>query len=139
MSVFLKHYMQDGANYQARAVLAVLQHHDGIESSFKDGQYKAEIYVSRWENCREQGYVVSLRNDNGKQLNIAWFEHRNTDSIHAIKWVQKTINAPTISTADFGDIYKDKPDTSHMVHYGEYNNMAQWIWEQLTNHWESKE
>ena len=68
--------------------------------------------VARWENCREQGYVISLRLPTySKQLNIAFFEHRNTDSICAIVWEQRTLNSPTIETAEFGDVYKTKWDT----------------------------
>ena len=88
--VKLSHYMQDGACYQARAVLMFLQAECGeIEESYdrEKEYYKAIVSVARWENCREQGYVVSLRSeDRSKQLNIAFFEHRNSDAICAIKW-----------------------------------------------------
>ena len=55
-------YMDDGANCQAKAVLAYLSHNDGIEESWDTEQkrYTAEPKVARWENCREQGYVISL-------------------------------------------------------------------------------
>ncbi len=119
----LKHYMQDGANAQARAVLALLQ--DDIDED-------REVRVSRWENCREQGYVISVLSPNFReQLNIAFFEHRNSDLIHAVKWQQTTINAPTIDTAKFGDIYKDKYDTSFSVGYREIAKMTKWIVEQI--------
>ena len=131
----LKEYLQDGANYQARAVLMFLQSFAGdIESSWnkETKKYETEVKVARWENCREQGYVVSLRSkDYGKQLNIAFFEHRNSDSIHAVKWEQNTLNSPTIDTAKFGDIYKDKYDTSFDVSYHKAPEMAQWIADQL--------
>ena len=133
----LSHYNDDGANFQAKGVLAFLQS-ASIESSWNKEyhRYDAEIKVSRWENCREQGYVVFLV-CNHKQLNIAFFEHRNLDSIHAVKWEQITLNSPTINTANFGDIYKDKYDTSFSVPYGEVVIMANWIEEQLTEFWET--
>ena len=120
MSVNLKSYMQDGANPQAKAVLAFLQYYIGEDRN---------VMVARWENCREQGYVVSLNSYNyRRQLNIAFFEHRNSDAIHAVKWEQKTINTPNIDTAEFGDdVYTHKGDTSKSVGYGEVSEMAQWI------------
>jgi hypothetical protein len=133
-------YNNDGANHQARAVLAMLQGTDClVENSWNAGhrKYDAEPKVARWENCREQGYVISLRTkDFKKQLNIAFFEHRNSDSICAVKWEQSTLNSPTIDTAEFGDVYKDKYDTSHDVGYGEVMKMAEWIKHELEKFWE---
>lgn len=133
----LENYLEDGANYQARATLMFLQRDANIEESW-NAEYKtydAEIKVARWENCREQGYVVSLRNKKREQLNIAFFEHRNSDSICAIKWQQESINTLTIDNAKFGDVYKDKYDTSHSVEYGKAYEMAEWIIKELTEHW----
>lgn len=130
--------MNDGANYQAKAVLAFIQRMT-IEESWNDDtkQYDAKAKVARWENCREQGYVISLWNKNSDQLNIAFFEHRNTDSICAVKWQQNSINSPTIGTAKFNGIYKDKWDLSHSVGYGEVLEMANWIEEQFTEFWKA--
>jgi len=125
----LQNYMDDGANHQAKAVLAFMQVHDGM----------AQPEVARWENCREQGYVISMKNENGDQINIAFFEHRNTDSICAVEWKQNTTNAPTIDTAVFGNVYKDKFDVSHRVGYGQISEMANWIWSRLEAHLEKKE
>jgi hypothetical protein len=134
----LKTYLRDGAGHQARAVLAILQESADIEDSWDDTykEYCAKPKVARWENCREQGYIVSLRSKNyGKQLNIAFFEHRNSDSICAVRWEQYAINSITISNAKFGDIYRDKHDVSFMVEYGEIVEMAEWIERQLADFW----
>tara|TARA_B100000809_G_C14765198_1_gene397324 strand:- start:54 stop:497 length:444 start_codon:yes stop_codon:yes gene_type:complete len=134
----LENYLEDGADHQARATLMFLQRNGGnIEESWNDEwkRYDAEIQVGRWENSREQGYVVSLRNKKLEQLNIAFFEHRNTDDICSVKWQQVCMNTPTIDSAKFGDVYKDKYDTSHSVGYGKAYEMAEWIIKQLTEHW----
>lgn len=136
----LKHYLQDGANGQARAVLMYLQYvmGSGIEESWSDEHkcYMARPEVARWENCREQGYVVSLRSkDYRRQLNIAFFEHRNSDNIGALKWEQHSLNSVNIDTAEFGDVYKSKWDISKSVDYGEIAAMAEWIKEELANFW----
>jgi hypothetical protein len=133
----LNNYLDDGAGAQAQAVLAFLRDF-AVEESWNSKHllYDAVIKIGRWENCREQGYVVSLTNPNHQQLNIAWFEHRNTDSIHAVMWEQHTINTPTIDTAVWPDnIYRDKYDTSFDVRYGQVVKMADWIGKQLTAFW----
>lgn len=134
----LNNYMQDGANKQARAVLCLLQGMTIEESWNKaSSRYDAEIQVARWENCREQGYIVMLSRPHHKTLNIAFFEHRNSDSICAIKWHQNNFpNSPTIDTADFGgECYKDKWDVSHTVGCGRADEMAEWIEGELCSFW----
>lgn len=133
----LNQYLQDGANHQARAVLCYLQGFSVEESWNKEfSRYEAEPNVSRWENCREQGYVITMRAKNGKCVNIAFFEHRNSDEICAIKWTQSLINAPTIDTAEYGGaVYKDKWDVSKSVKPGQIDEMSQWISDELTAFW----
>jgi len=134
----LKDYMKDGANYQAKAVLAFLQAGFYIEDSWckERKEYKARAEVARWENCREQGYVVSMRSeDYSRQLNIAFFEHRNYDNICAVKWEQCSMKSLTIDTANFGDVYQTKWDTSHSVGYGNIVKMSDWIVEQFRDFW----
>jgi len=133
----LINYLNDGANHQAKAVLAFIQDIT-IEESWneKKRDYDAEINVARWENCREQGYVLMLRSKNYcRQLNIAFFEHRNSDAICAVKWEQSTMNTPNISDAKFGNVYKDKYDVSHTVNYGQVLEMAEWIEKTLLEFW----
>lgn len=126
----------DGSNHQARAVLAYLQSHDGIESSWNNEikQYLAEPEVNRWHNCREQGYVISMRGGDFqcKQINIVFYEHRNSDSICALMFEGSYVNPPTIDNLP-EDVYKDKYDYTHSVEYGKPAEMAEWIIMQLTN------
>jgi len=134
----LFNYLEDGANYQAQAVLAYLKSYGEIEKSWNDDllEYAAKPKIAKWENCREQGYVVYMRSKNFlKQINIAWFEHRNSDNICAIEWQQVSLNSLTIDTAKFGDVYKDKWDVSKTVGYGECVKMADWIYNELIAFW----
>jgi len=129
---------EDGANYQARAVRAYLSMYDGIDESYDKEwhRHKAEPKINRWHNGREQGYVISMKNnDYSRQINIAFFEHRNSDNICAIEWEQFTLNPPTIENADFGNVYKDKYDVSHQVNVGMASEMANWIFQRLTDFW----
>ena len=126
----LTNYLQDGACNQARAVLPFI--HTEIEESWNNNirDYETYISVGRQENAREQGYVVSIKTDH-KQLNIAFFEHRNSDNIHALGWEQYSLNTITLNDAEFGDLYKDKYDTTFNVAYGEITKLADWINEEF--------
>ena len=136
----LRNYLSDGASAQTKAVLALFQNFEILESyDTKFNKYLADIKVSRWENCREQGYIFSLLSkDFSKQLNITIFEHRNSDNLCAVKWEQKSINSITIDTAQFGDVYKNKYDVSHQVKYGEILKMVEWIEQQFNEFWNEK-
>lgn len=129
---------RSGADAQAEAVFAYLSAKGGIENSWSDAlkKYVARPSVARWHNCREQGFVVSLSSANySRQINIAFFEHRNSDEICAVEWEQRTFNPPTIDTAKFGNVYRDKFDVSHSVSYGRPAEMADWIMARLTAFW----
>ena len=140
MSVPLIQYLNDGASFQAKAVLAYICDiiGEGLENTFNGDKntYDAIPVVARWSNGREQGYVISLENYHEKQINIAFFEHRNSDNICAVEWEQIIYNSPTIDNADFGDKYQDKSNVSKTVEYGEDIKMAEWIVEILTKFWE---
>lgn len=129
----------DGANYQARAVLAYLTKFGGIQESWSHGykRYMAEPQVDRWHNCREQGYVVTLRSETClRQINIAFFEHRNSDDICAVEWEGHHLNPPTINDIPESHPYKDsKYAVTHCVSVGEAEAMADWIFRRLTNFW----
>ena len=140
MNIKLQDYMRDGASPQAKAVLAYLQENDGIEDSWDDEykKYLAEITVNRWENGRERGYVVSMQSyycPNLKQLNIAFFECRSSDNIHAVKWIQKNMNS--IYAWEQVKWDENDPWPSHSVSYGKADVMARWIWKQLENHYKA--
>ena len=126
----------DAAAASAQACRAYLGQHDGIEKSWHNDEYQARPEIARWYNCREQGYVISMRGPNYKgQINIAFFEHRNSDALCAVLWEEITVNPPTIDTAKFGSVYKDKGDVSHSVSYNQPYEMATWIYEQLETFW----
>jgi hypothetical protein len=134
MGMFSLNYM--APNHQAKAVLAYLEMYDGVEPSWdQDAKFYQGVNLAEWHNGRERGYVVMFTNPKREQLNIAFFEHRNSDRICALAWVQNTLNPPTIETAKFGDLYKDKYDVSHSANVGEAMAMADWIYEQLCAHW----
>ena len=140
MSTKLQNYFSDGANCNVQSVLCLLKHKigNGIEESWNDEYktYEADIQVARWENYREQGYIVYLTNKNNEQLNIAFFEHRNSDNLCAVKWIQNSINSLTIENADFKNkVYRDKWDVSVSFNYNQAYELAEWLFNELTKHW----
>jgi len=133
----MNNYLQDGAGNQAKAVLAFLQGRN-IENSWSDNfnEYSAKVNIARWENGREQGYVIWLQNKMAtKQMNIAFFEHRIGDTIVAWAWVKDTYgSSPTIK-----DYPEDDCDLGSInLNYGEASKMADQIWEQATIFWSTK-
>ena len=129
----------DGANYQARAVLAYLTKYCGIAESWSQvhKRYMAEPQVDRWHNCREQGYVITLSSGADlRQINIAFFEHRNSDDICAVQWEGYYINPPTIN--DIPELHpyrQSKYAVTHSVSVGQAEDMADWIFLRLTDFW----
>lgn len=136
MRLFQEH---DGASPSARAVLARLSGHPGIEGSWNRQYhiYDATPHVARWHNGREQGYVVTLRsNDYSRQLNIAFFEHRNSDNVCAVEWEQVTMNPPTIDTADFPPgVYATKYDVTASFTPEKIWQAADWVYTRLCEWW----
>ena len=129
-------YNSDDASYQAKCVLAILESREGIDSSWNQekGKYEAKPLVARWENCREQGYVIYMRNKRGNQINIAFFEHRNSDEIAAIKWIGNTVNSPNLNDA-IKEGYCSKWDINHSEKSGEFERMVDWILSELNRFW----
>lgn len=128
----------DGADFQAQAVLAYVRYRigSGIERSWDAAyhRYSAEPKVTRYDNGREQGYVVYLRSrDYQEQINIAFYEHRNSDSIHAVLTNERTFNAPVKD--DILKVMTDKYDTTQSVSVGDAAALAEWIVEQLNEFW----
>ena len=80
----IENYMHDGANWQAQAVLAYLREakSNTINETWNEEYhcYNAEVYVGRYENCREQGYIFSVMYK-GEQRNYCVYEHRNSDQL----------------------------------------------------------
>lgn len=136
----LLNYLEDGADPQARAVLAYLSQYDGVEASWNDNvsRYLAEPKIARWHNCREQGYITYMSSPCfTRQINIAFFEHRNSDQICCVVWDQTSAGNPlNIQSMDTqGTIYKDKYDVSHAVPYGAALKMAEYIMNELEEFW----
>lgn len=94
----LNNYFEDGANYQAQAVMILVKgRYDEILSdtyNSKSNTYDASIQVGRYENTREQGYIISIKKENA-QRNFAVYEHRNSDEICVVVFDKLTLNTPT--------------------------------------------
>lgn len=125
-----------GIGAQAMAVMSYLNSKDGIEPSWEGGRYLAEVKCAPWYNGRERGIVFYMRNHNhAHQINIAVFEHRNSDSICTILWEGYSgINPPTLTDIPEG-VYQDKWDTTSSFEPGRADLAAEWIYEQLTAFW----
>jgi hypothetical protein len=119
----------DNTNWQAQAVLACLRSKDGLESSWSKEHlcYMAEPNVNTWFNGSSNYQNC---------INIAFFEHRNSDHICAVMFEFNGINPPS-----FDDIpeehpyYHSKYNYDHAVSYGEIVKMVDWIIDKLNEWW----
>ena len=121
----IENYMYDGANWQASAVLAYVREMSNVAvDKTWDKENKrptARIYAGRYENCREQGYVISVCYK-GNQRNYAVYEHRNSDEICVLISNKVTLNTPGIA-----EVWADKYDVDKYFEYGDILGCGEWI------------
>ncbi len=130
-------YMNDDAGWQARAVLAYLQGNISRLTGDKYYEHNFDVLVGRYENCREQGYVFTLRfwgeNPETKkpksfQRNYAVYQHRNSDSIIIL-----ISNVHTINTPGIDEMWHDKGENprssqyDQAFHWDDIKGCAEWI------------
>lgn len=130
----IREYMNDGANWQAQAVLACVRHH--TKSCFdSDGQDKAVVLVGRYENCREQGYVITLTlNECKPMISYCVYEHRNSDSICVQMFHASCMNTPSIDDVFYGK--RDKWDIDKRFDCGNIYDCALFIVQDMATRWE---
>ena len=127
----LEHYLHDGANWQAQAVLAYVRSQAfRVRECTKPLMIDPEIEAGRFENCREQGYVFRLRIGVEILKNYAVFEHRNSDSIVIFKSDSHSINTPGIDEI-YGE--RGKYDYDHSFSYGQIVECGDVIIEDMEN------
>ena len=99
MTTTIECYLNDGANWQAQSVLGYLRsiRESIVEKTWSDSarRYEALIYVGRYENCREQGYVFTI-SYKGEYKHYAVYEHRNCDSLIVLINDGFSMNTPSV-------------------------------------------
>lgn len=115
----IENYMNDGACWQAQAVLAYVKGNIYYLTENKYYKTSLQVKVGRYEDCREQGYVITITfcekkdgNPVNLQRNYAVYQHRNTDSICVLISNTWTINTPGID-----DMWKDKGENPKSSQY----------------------
>lgn len=127
-------FLNDGANYQAQAVLAWLRGHlwEINDFCYKEKINGCDISCVRYENCREQGYIVSLWIAGyEKSFHYAFYEHRNSDNICIVRFEKPVIKENAFTeeptAEDVWNNMSDKFDTTAAFGYGEIERTADWI------------
>lgn len=129
----LENYLCDGANWQAVGVMAYLRSRameDVLNDELRKWKDKLGMWfvnIGRFENCREQGYIVSFSNMGlPNQINYCFYEHRNSDRICVVRFESGyTINTPTNQMVF--DVMKNKYDTTKDFDCGEIWDCGRWI------------
>ena len=99
MTTTIECYLNDGANWQAQSVLGYLRSikESIVEKTWSDSarRYEALIYVGRYENCREQGYVFTI-SYMSEYKHYAVYEHRNCDNLVVLINDGFSMNTPSV-------------------------------------------
>lgn len=90
----VKNYLDDGANYKAQAILAIIRGYREEIAEVANNPENVMVNVGRFENCREQGYVFSLWYEYKFIKHYAVYEHRNSDNICVLISDKYTTNTP---------------------------------------------
>jgi hypothetical protein len=101
----LQKYLDDGAGFQFKAVLAFVQY-------LNIGDLK-DWKVTRLDPCPECGYTIYRKvytDSSPVQLNITFCEHRNSDDIDVHAQLKSTVNPPVVE-----DLWEN--DGSNLVQY----------------------
>ena len=133
--ISLEHYLNDDSCWQSQAVLAYLRGNIWRLTDEKYDNKDINVYVGRYENCREQGYVFTLsfwckKDGLNKQIrrSYAVYQHRNTDTLCVL-----ISNVFTINTPGIDDMWKEKgenPRSSQYdkgFNYDDIKGCAEWI------------
>lgn len=129
MNIEIENYMQDGANYKARAIMCLIQGRiTEVKECMKGINKDVAAHIGRFENCREQGYVLSLFYKCQFIRNYAFYEHRNSDRMCLLMSDTSTINTPR-ADAMFGD--RGKYDVDKSFDSDEIVEAADYIIEQM--------
>lgn len=130
MNIGIENYLNDGANYKAQAILAILRGNIGYIKEGATNSNDVQIFVGRFENCREQGYVFSLYYNWHFIKHYAVYEHRNSDKICVLFSRAMTINTPNANQM-FGE--RGKYDVDKSFNYNEIVEAADFIEEDMRN------
>lgn len=128
----IREYMNDGANWQAQAVLAYMREkifrlEDFVNYKHKDKNLYLYTRVGRYENCREQGYVFSIQ-VGSKERHYAVYEHRNSDQLIVLIANGLNMNTPSVNF-----MWKDRGENATKYDYnksfscGEITECGGWI------------
>lgn len=95
----------------------------------------AWISTGPYSNCRECGFVIATRNQAGKHMFMAFFEHRNSDSLCCVRW----IGTPNITGGYTPDdipesAYPSKWDVTKSWPYMGIQEAIEWATDQITDH-----
>lgn len=123
----LENYLCDGACWQAVAVMAYLRGHYILPDFVYNNEhhyYEATADICRFDNCREQGYVLMIRYY-GYQKNYAFYEHRNSDRLCVVAFEKDTFY--DVCHNDVMEAMKDKWDFTKSFSFGEIVECGSWI------------
>ena len=92
----------------------------------------AWMTTAPYGNCREQGFVLTIRNPSGEYRHICFYQHRNADTLCCLVWdgpadisgVYRCDNIPT-------EIFRDKWTSTKYWPYMSIDDAIDWTREEI--------
>ena len=134
-----------GISSQAMAVMNFIKDLTPEFANYHEGYFTDVSFKTLpWYNGREKGIVITMSVYYRQNIHIAFFEHRNSDAIHCLKWFtdEPYFNHPLEDMNIFENAYHSdsKWDTAISFKYGQIRECADWIYNEFeTFYTESKE
>ena len=132
-----------GIGNQPLAIINYMKDFTPEFANYKNGFFTDVSFTTLpWYNGREKGIVISMSIYYEKNIHIAFFEHRNSDAIHCLKWETNRpyYNHPLEDPKIFDIAYSNdsKWDTAKSFPVGEIGNCADWICDKFKNFYTSQ-
>lgn len=130
----ITNYLDDGADAQAKAILAIINAKLGISNHPYDRDaIGGGISVDRFHNCREQGYSIVARPDwSGNCRIVVFSENRNSDSIVVMSWESSLGPLNPVTTHDISEeMWKSRK----MIDPYELNQAAEYVLEEIRGYY----
>lgn len=134
--------VEDRVSLQAKAVLAYLREKElPFSWNNKKEKEECEARIFLWHNGCEQGYCISFGKEHrfSNVLNLAFFEHRNSDNICILRWESDRpfFNYPLEEKDIFEKAYHggDKYNVYKFFEYGKAAEVADFIMKEIEDWW----
>ena len=119
-----------GMNTQAWMFLQYLSEREFDISAEESAN--AWLSVSPYSNCRERGFVLTLKRTGEEYLQFAFYEHRNSDDLCCVKWEGRGNITGGFTPDDIPEgVFNSKHDYAKSWGYMQLCDAFEWLEDQI--------